>query len=147
MEYLDMPMDAALLTMTAAGTATYTRAPDPYCYFAVPQWKERAADPLADALRAAGETSNLLRDGAVDAARAVMNLLPELPDPSSVAVEDDEITIEWYKDRHHVAVVAVNGQSISWAVMAGQANPLNGKELFNNEIPEEAYAAISAAIG
>jgi hypothetical protein len=137
---------AALLTVMTTGTSTYTRATDPYSYFGVPQWKEPAADPIADALRAAGGAASLLNKDTVDAARAVLNLLPELPDPS-VVVEDDEITIEWYKDRHHVAVFAVDGQSISWAVMAGPANPLSGKKHFDNEIPDEAYAAISAAIG
>jgi hypothetical protein len=142
-----MYMEAVLMTeFLANGTFALTRAQDPFPYFSAPQWKEPAADPIADALRAAGEAANLLDKGAKDAARAVLSLLRELPDPS-VVVEDDEITIEWYKDRHHVAVFAVDGHSISWAVMAGQANPLNGKELFDNEIPDEAYAAVSAAIG
>jgi hypothetical protein len=140
-----MPMEAAiLLTMTAAGTATYTRAADPYCYFAVPQWKEPPADPIADALAAAGHGAAQVSESAVVAARAVLNLLADLPDPS-VAVDDNEITIEWYKDKSHVAVVAVDGHSISWAVVAGSVQPMKGKEPFSNQLPDDAYRAISIA--
>jgi hypothetical protein len=141
-----MYMEATVLItqIVANGTSTLTRSPDPYPYFNAPQWKEPAADPIAAALKAAGEAASQLHANAIDAARAVLNLLHDLPDPS-VAVEDNEITIEWYKDKHHVAVIAVDGESISWAVMAGAANPLKGKGPFNKELPTEAYAAISAA--
>ncbi len=141
-----MYMEATILMthILTNGTSTLTRAQDPYPYFNAPQWKEPTVDPIADALKVAGAASARLHANAADAARVVLNLLPELPDPV-VVVEDDEITLEWYKDKNHVVVVALDGQSISWAVMAGRANPLKGKEPFDNELPTEAYAAISAA--
>jgi hypothetical protein len=92
---------------------------------------------------AAGQCADGLPEGAKDAARAVLNLLTDLDlSVPKVVIEDNEITLEWYKDRHHVAVVSVDGQSISWAVMAGATNPLKGKERFDNEMPSEAYDAI-----
>ena len=139
-------MEATMLMthILTDGTSSLTRAHDPYPYFNVPQWKEPSADPIVDALKAAGADAARLHANAADAARMVLNLLPELPNPT-VMVEDYEITLEWYKDKSHVAVVALDGQSISWAVMAGRANPLKGKELFDKELPTDAYAAISAA--
>jgi hypothetical protein len=135
---------AMLLTVTTTGTSTYTRAQDPYCYFGQPLWKEPPADPLADALKAADAAGNQLSEDAKIAARAVLNLLASLPDPT-VAIEDQEITLEWYRDRHHVAVVAVDGQSISWAIMAGPANPKKGKKPFDSRtLPAEADNAISS---
>jgi len=129
-------------TGSTTGTSTYTRAEDPYCYFGAPLWKEPAADPIADALKA---VASALPDSVIAAARAVWNLLRDVSEDPSVAVEDNEITLEWYKDRHHVAVVAVDGQSISWAVMAGPANPMKGKMPFDNKtLPAEADNAISA---
>jgi hypothetical protein len=141
---VDMLMETAVLVTEIAtkGTTTYTRSQDPYCY-AAPQWTEPAADSIADALIAAGAAASQVSDGAIAAARAVLNLLADLPDPS-VAVEDNEITLEWYKDRHHVAVVAVDGQSISWAVSVGSAKPEKGKKPFDNTLPVAAYKAISA---
>lgn len=143
-----MPMEATavLLTqITTTGTATYTRAQDPYCYFGSPQWKEAPVDPIADALSAAGAAADQVPTNAVEAARAVWGLLRELPDDPSVAVEGNEITLEWYKDRHRVAVIAVDGQSISWSVMAGPANPMKGKKMFDNKtLPVDAESAISA---
>ncbi len=143
-----MYKDAAVLLPTeiiVAGTASYARVLDPYSYINNdPQWKERAADPLADAIAEAGAAANQLSAQAITAARAVLNLLASLPNPT-IAVDDNEITLEWYKDRHHVAVVAVDGQSLSWAVMAGRANPLKGKEPFDKELPSKAYDDINAA--
>jgi hypothetical protein len=134
-----------IITTTGAtnGTSSYTRAQnDPYGYFGAPRWKGPAADPIADALKTAASE---LSEHTVDAARAVWNLLRELSVYPSVAVEDNEITLEWYKDRHHVAVVAVDGESISWAVMAGPANPMKGKMPFDSKtLPAEADLAISA---
>jgi hypothetical protein len=140
-----MLMEVAL-TMTeilTRGTATYTRPHDPYAFVAL-KLNEPAADPIADALSAAGADANVLTDNAKAAARAVLNLLADLPNPTTVEVQDNEIILEWYKDRHHVAVIAVDGQSISWSVMAGHANPLTGKKPFDNAIPPEAVKAISA---
>jgi hypothetical protein len=133
------------MLLSNTGTATYTRAQEtPYSYFGEPLWREPAADPIADALSAAGAAASQL-ESAITAARAVLNLLAELPNPT-VTVEENELTLEWYKDRHHVAVVAVDGQSIAWAVMAGLANPIKGKVPFDNKtLPAEAYNAISAA--
>jgi hypothetical protein len=143
-----MYMDATvrITPILTNGTATLTRGQDPYPYFNAPQWKEPAADPIADALTAAGALAEKLHANAAEAARAVLNLLPELSDPA-VAIEDGEITIEWYKDKHHVAVLAVDGESLSWAVMAGPSNPKKGKAPFDNELPAEAYDAISATLG
>jgi hypothetical protein len=150
-----VPMEAAALptivmpTGSTNGTSSFTRAQGSYGYFgfgAAPRWKEPAADPIADAINAAGAAASQLSESVVNAARAVRNLLRELSEDPTVAIEDNGITLEWYKDRHHVAVVAVDGQSISWAVMAGAANPLKGKKPFDSKtLPTEAYAAISAA--
>jgi hypothetical protein len=136
---------AMLLKITTTGTSTYTRAQDPYTFLA-PQWKEPPADVIADALAAAGPAASQVAEEAIAAARVVLNLLPEFTDPT-VAVEDNEITLEWYKDRQHVATIAVDGRSISWAVMAGSGNPLKGKEPFDTEIPADALTAITAAVG
>jgi hypothetical protein len=145
---MSMPMEAAVLsTVMTIGTSTLTRAIDPYRYLGVPQWQEPAADPIADALAAAGECASHVSDGAVAAARAVLNLLADLPGSPTVAVEDNEITLEWYKDKSHVAVVAVDGQSISWAAVAGSAPAMKGKEPFANQLSDEAFSAINTAAG
>lgn len=142
-----MPMEAMNLFTGIAtlGTSTITRAQDPYSFNA-PQWTEPQADPIAEAIKAAGAAASQISESVIDAARAVCNLLPELPNPM-VAVEDNEITLEWYKDKHHVAVLAVDGQFVSWAVMAGPRNPAKGRVPFDRKLPLEAYAAIDAAVG
>jgi len=135
---------STIITITGStnGTSSYSRTQDLYggFGFGVPR-KVPAADPIADALKvAAGELS----ERTINAARAVWGLLRELSVYPSVAVEDNEITLEWYKDRHHVAVLAVDGDSISWAVMAGPANPMKGKSPFDSKtLPAEADLAIS----
>ena len=143
-----MPMEAAvLLTALTTGTPTFTRAADPYRFLGLPQWQEPAADPIADALSAAGACASQVSESAIAAARAVLNLLAGMPGTPTVAVEDNEITLEWYKDKSHVAVVALDGMSISWAAVAGSASPMKGKELFANVLPADAYSAINSAAG
>jgi hypothetical protein len=133
-----------ICTTGTLSTATTLWSRDPYQRATAPEWQEPPADPIADALKAAGQAAAQLADGAVRAARAVLGLVTDLDlSAPRVAVEDDEITIEWYKDRHYVAVVAVNGRSISWAIMAGNTNPVKGKAQFDNELPPQAYDAIS----
>jgi hypothetical protein len=136
-----MIMEAAQLLrdFIVTGTSAVTHPQNPY-FYNEPQWTQPPVDPIADAINAAVDTAAA---GAIEAARAVWGLLRGVSNGPSVVVEDNEITLEWYKDRHHVAVVAVDGQSISWAVMAGPANPIKGKQRFDNKtLPSEAYDAI-----
>jgi hypothetical protein len=137
------PLSSTNLAYT--GTSTYTRPQDPYSFYNAPAWSEPAADSIADAISASGEAAKQLADGAAPAARAVLNLLADLPDPR-VMVEDNEITLEWYKDKNHVAVLAVDGEFVTWAIMAGAGNPLIGKERFYNQLPQSAIEAVSFAI-
>jgi hypothetical protein len=141
MEALHLPRNWVL------GTATYTQQSsmhDPIKYLNSPEWKEPGADPIVDALKAAGDAALQVSDSARVAARAVLNLVASFSSPE-IGVEAQEITLEWYKDRHHVAVVSVDGASITWAAMAGSANPKKGKLPFNNQLPQEALEAIRAA--
>jgi hypothetical protein len=142
MEALHLPRNWVL------GTATYTQQSsmhDPIKYLNSPEWKEPAADPIVDALKAAGTAALQVSEGARTAARAVLNLVATYSTPE-IGVEAQEITLEWYKDRNHVVVVSVDGASITWAGMVGPANPpVKGKLPFNNQLPQEALEAIRAA--
>jgi glycine/D-amino acid oxidase-like deaminating enzyme len=143
MEAAKLPTIFAV-TGSTNGMSAYSRTQNLYgdFGFGVPRWKEPATDSIADAVKAATSEPTA---STIDAARAVWNLLRALSEDPSVVVEDDEITLEWYKDRHRVAVVSVDGESISWAVMAGPANPMKGKKPFDNKsLPVEADSAISA---
>jgi len=56
-----------------------------------------------------------------------------------------EIAFEWYKDRHHVAVVAVDGEFIRWSAIAG-TTPFAGCEPFRRALPPAALEAILAIV-
>src|SRR5580700_11049073 len=119
-----------LLRTWTMGTSTYTQQsplPDPLKVLNSPDWKEPPADPIADAINAAGDAASQISESARTAARAVLNLVAGLSTPE-IGVEAQEITLEWYKDRHHVAVLGVDGASITWAAMVGAANPVKGKQ-------------------
>ncbi|MGO9930570.1 MAG: hypothetical protein ACLPV8_01985 [Steroidobacteraceae bacterium] len=140
MEALNLPRNWVL------GTATYTQQSslhDPIKYLNSPEWKEPAADPIVDALKAAGDAALRVSEGARVAARAVLNLVATCSTPE-IGIEAEEITLEWYKDRNHVAVISVDGASITWAAVDGSAKPVKGKEPFNNQLPSEALKAIRA---
>jgi hypothetical protein len=140
MEALNLPRNWVL------GTATMIQQPslhDPYKFLSSPEWKEPPADPIADALKAVGDAALQVSDSAKAAARAVLNLVATFATPE-IGVEAKEITLEWYKDRHHVAVVSVDGESITWAAMVGSPEPVKGKQQFDNQLPQAALEAIRA---
>src|ERR1700754_4394405 len=94
--------------MIALGTNTVTRPFDPASLVESIDWKQSAIDPILEAINNAGPTAaTQVSVTAREAARAVLNLLASFADPE-IAIDENEITLEWYKDRHHVAVLALD---------------------------------------
>jgi hypothetical protein len=104
-------------------------------------WRDECVDPVAKAIKESGET---VSKRTKDAANTLLTLLSAHPTPE-VSVESGEIALEWYKDRHHVAVLSVDESHIRWAAMVGADNPISGAQAFTGEIPAEALDAIKAA--
>lgn len=100
--------------------------------------------------RSAAETDNWDGDGApaidarvVDAAIILSNALPQsLPLPQVQAEPTGEITFEWYKDRTHVAVLAVDCANVRWSAIAGTDAPRSGAAPFMKTLPSAALAVI-----
>jgi len=135
----------ALAANFELGTAAYfsAPAPDPYRYVQ-PEWQQTPVDPVDDALTKAGVDTSLITDEAKEAARTVLRLLSAYNTPE-ISAEDSEITLEWYKDSHHVVVLAVDGKALTWAASNGASPPFSGKIPFSNSIPAEAISAVTAA--
>ena len=76
----------------------------------------------------------------------MLGLVSGLPNPEIVVEPEGEISFEWYKDRHHLLVLSVDGQHIRWAGMIGPDEPISGVQLFVGAVPFEALNAIGAAI-
>jgi hypothetical protein len=104
-------------------------------------WKDECVDPVAKAIEKSGETVSEKTRGA---ANTLLTLLSAHPTPE-VSVESGEIAFEWYKDRHHVAVLSVDESHIRWAAMEGADNPISGAQAFTGDIPAEVLDAIKAA--
>jgi hypothetical protein len=125
-------------TSTYAGASTYLDA-------RLFSWQEAIVDPIAEAIRAAGADARVT-ELTKAAASVLLRLLSGRPDPEIVVEPSGEISFEWYRDRHHVAVLSVDGQHIRWAGMIGPDKPISGMQPFEGEVPSEALDAISAAI-
>lgn len=106
------------------------------------------------AARAASETAEWADDGseaippaAVENAISVLFGLPStLPPPAITPEITGEIAFEWYRDRHRVVVVTVDGSRIRWAAMLGADSPISGSEPFTRTLPPAALQAIQAVI-
>ncbi len=105
--------------------------------------------------RATGATDDWDGDGAiavsdltVDAAIALSTAFPQrLPVPVVSAEPSGEITFEWYKDRTHVAVVAVDGHFVRWSALAGPDAPRSGAEPYSRLLPVAALDVIREVLG
>jgi succinyl-CoA synthetase alpha subunit len=105
-------------------------------------WKdEPVVDTIANAIAESGES---ISERTIEAANILLSLLWAHPAPE-ISVDSGEIAFEWYKDRHHVAVLSVDESHIRWAAMKGADNPISGVQIFTHEIPAEALDAIKAA--
>jgi hypothetical protein len=104
-------------------------------------WKEECVDPIAKAI---AESDEAISEETKNAAKLLLSLLSAHPAPE-VSVDSGEITLEWYKDRHHVAVLSVDDTQIRWAAMIGADRPVSGAQEFTGEIPPVAIEAIKAA--
>lgn len=139
-------MEAAVAVNWEYATSTYTDSSSSLERAFRPTWSdEPAADPLAEAIAAAGEDGNFVTDSAKDAAKFLLRVLSAYPDPEITVDPSGEIALEWYKDRHHVAVLSVDDTHIRWAAMMGADNAVSGVQIFAGEIPGEALDAVKAA--
>jgi hypothetical protein len=138
-------MEAAFAVNWEYATSTFTGSSSSLERALRPTWQEEpVADPVADAITAAGDDGVLVSEKAKDLARQLLSILAQFPTPE-ITVDASEIALEWYKDRHHVAVLSVDDIHIRWAAMLGVDDPISGVQIFNGEIPEEALEAIKAA--
>jgi hypothetical protein len=95
-----------------------------------PDWIASGAEPIhADA---------------VQHAIALLIALPKTLPPPVITPEDTgEIGFEWYKDKHHVVSLTVDGSHVRWAALLGpDAEPSSGAEPFGRTIPLGALTAI-----
>jgi hypothetical protein len=139
-------MSAVLRVPIGDATSTYTSAS--YSLDArlfTVSWQGLSGDRITDAVRAAGADARVT-EATKEAARRLLRLLPARPEPEIVVEDSGEISFEWYKDRHHVAVLSVDGQHIRWAGMLGPNTPTSGARVFLGEVPTEALDAIRAAL-
>jgi hypothetical protein len=91
-----------------------------------------------------GEGGRVVNDSTVEAAIELLFALPrDLPMPEITPESTGEIAFEWYKDKHNVAVLTVDGEYIRWAAMVGDSVP-PGSEPFTRAIPYAALEAIRA---
>jgi hypothetical protein len=101
-------------------------------------------DPVAKAIKAAGDDGATVSQQTKQSARLLLGALSDRPAPD-VTVDSGEIALEWYKDRHHVAVLSVDDKYIRWAAMIGPDKPISGVEFFVGKVPADALDAVSAA--
>jgi hypothetical protein len=139
-------MEAAVAVNWEYATSTYTDSSSSLERAFHPTWRDvPVADPLAEAIAAAGKEGNFVSESAKEAAKFLLRVLSAHPDPEITVDPSGEIALEWYKDRHHVAVLSVDDTHIRWAAMMGADNPVSGVQVFAGEIPEEALDAVKAA--
>lgn len=92
-----------------------------------------------------GEGSSALTARAVSQAIELLVALPSfLPAPDIAPESTGEITFEWSRDRHHVAILSVDGERIRWSAIAGQSRT-SGSEVFCKTVPGAALLAIEQA--
>lgn len=95
-----------------------------------------------------GDAETPVTDSTVEAAIQLLHALPStFPDPDINAESFGDITFEWYKDRHHGAILAVDGQQVRWSAILGTAASTSGHETYAKSVPGLALQAIRAAIG
>jgi hypothetical protein len=105
--------------------------------------------------RAAAELDNWDGNGAsavtsltANAAFTLSTAFPQsLPVPLVQAEPTGEITFEWYKDRRHVAVIAVDGQFVRWSAIAGTDAPRSGAEPYLRVLPGAALDVVREVLG
>lgn len=95
-----------------------------------------------------GEGAPAIAQRAADAAFALSTALPEgLPEPTVQAESTGEITFEWYVDRRHVAVIAVDGDFVRWSAIAGTNAPRSGAEPYRKVLPGVAIDVVKEVLG
>lgn len=103
----------------------------------------RLIKAVADATGEAGEKAQV----SYSMAARLLDLLSNEPTPEITVEPTGEISFEWYKDRHHVAVLSVDaGENLRWAAMVGPGKPVSGAHVLIDQIAAEALAAVHAAI-
>jgi len=92
-----------------------------------------------------GEGGSPIVRETVNAAIHLLHALPvTLPPPEISPEPTGEIAFEWYKDRNHVVVLAVDGAYIRWSALTGPDKPMSGAEPFTKTVPAAALDAIGA---
>jgi hypothetical protein len=136
-------------------TSTYYGSSAIYCHIGVgntlyPRFSRRwgpEAEKVSDALsRVPEDVRSRVSVRTFEAGVALLELVSEEPDPQITVEETGELSFEWYKDRHHVAVLSVDGEYLRWAAMTGPASPVSGSELMADVMPAAALDALHAAI-
>jgi hypothetical protein len=141
---------AAVLHVDALSTSTSTTIEweskypvrQPLALIAVPQ-----ADRIGEALSEAADSgAKNVSDDTRSVAKDLLRLLGARPAPQITVEPTGEISLEWYKDRHHVAVLTVEGRLIKWVAMLSAGAPaISGTETFTNQVPAGALRAVAAA--
>jgi hypothetical protein len=126
------------------GTSTYTQS-----YYPLAKMQGLAAiDRVGEAIsiNAAGVASNV-SPATRETAGTLLLLLADKPNPEITVETSGAISLEWYKDRHHVVVITVDGTVVRWAAMLAPGTPaIAGAEPFTGQVPAEALQAIDATI-
>lgn len=95
-----------------------------------------------------GEGAPAIGQRAVDAAIAISCALPSsIPMPQVQAESTGEVSFEWYKDKRHVAVLAVDGDSVRWSGIVGTDATRSGVEPYRRLLPMAALDVVREVIG
>jgi hypothetical protein len=95
-----------------------------------------------------GDGSPAVSQFAVEAALVVAIALPQsLPVPIVQAEPSGEMSFEWYKDKRHVVVLAVDGQWVRWSAIAGTDTLRTGAEPYLKSVPSAALEVIREVLG
>jgi hypothetical protein len=106
-----------------------------------------AARSVASAKNWDGEGGFPVGEDTVRAAIHLLHSLPEMLPPPDISPEPTgEIAFEWYKDRNHVAVLAVDGAYIRWSALTGPDKPTSGAEPFTKTVPSSALDVVGAVV-
>ena len=101
-------------------------------------------DLIEQALQAAGDLAKRVSEETTGTARTLLKLLADRVDPEATVEPSGEIALEWYRDRHHLVVVTVQGSIVKWAGMLGKC-PVSGSAVLAGVEPVEALKAVRAA--
>ncbi len=138
-------MAAVLDPWLISGTSTYSEA------FSFPPTRisrGEGPDLIGEALASVADSAAInVAARTREVAKELVRLLTEIPDPEVTVEPAGQISLEWYKDRHHVAVLTVDGPNVRWAAkLAPGAPAISGVEPFSGQVPTDALQAIRAAI-